>query len=136
MSRTNIIVIVSSVCLFLFVFELVRRRQLREEYSWLWLLAAVSYLLLALWPDCAIWLARFFGSSNPISVSTFLGLFFLVLISIQFSIHISRLATRNKDLAQQLAILDGELRKLIHAVGIGNPDQSAEETDIAQRTDD
>ena len=93
---------------------------------------------MATWPALAVCVAHFVGSANPISAFSFLGLLFLVLISLQFSVQISRLTTRNKDLAQQIAILDSELRRLISAsIGEGNPDQSAEEgKESAQRTDD
>ena len=137
MSRADIIVIVSAVALLLFVFELVRRRRLREEYSWLWLLAAVGYLLVAMWPNLAVRLAQLIGSTNPVSAFTFLGWLFLVLISTQLSIQLSRLTTQNKDLAQQIAILDSELRRLINAaIEEDDTDQSLEEQGSAQRADD
>ena len=56
--------------------------------------------------------AAIIGSVRPTSVFTFLGLLFLFLVSIQFSVQISRLAEQNKDLAQQIAILDSEIRRL------------------------
>lgn len=117
MSRTQILAVISAVLLLVFVLELVRRRRLREEYSWIWLLTAIGYLAIALVPGLIEWLARAIGSVRPTSVFAFLGLFFLFLVSIQFSVQISRLAEQNKDLAQQLAILDGELRHQGQAQG-------------------
>jgi hypothetical protein len=117
MRRTYIFGIFTGVLLLVFVLELVRRRRLREEYSWLWLLAASAYFLVAVWPSLGAWVARFVGSARPASVFTFLGLLFLFLICIQFSVHISRLSEQNKDLAQQLAILESELGELSGARG-------------------
>jgi MFS family permease len=115
MSRTQIFVIISGVVLGGLVLELVRRRRLREEYSWLWLLTGAGYLAVAVWPGLAGWMAGIVGSQRPTSAFTFLGLLFLFLISIQFSVEFSRLKERNKDLAQQVAILDSELRVLAEA---------------------
>lgn len=112
MSRTQIFAILSGLALLILVLELVRRRRLREEYSWIWLLTAIGYFLVAVWPALSIWVSRLIGSTNPASVFTFLGLFFLFLLSVQFSVQISRLAEQNKDLSQQIAILDSELRRL------------------------
>ena len=112
MSRTQIFAILLGLALLFLVLEMVRRRRLREEYSWLWLLTAVGYLLVAVWPAVPVWVSRLIGSSNPASAFTFLGLFFLFLLSIQFSVQVSRLTEQNKDLAQQVAILDSELRRL------------------------
>lgn len=115
MPRIQLVVIVSGLFLLGLVLEMVRRRKLREEYSWLWLLTATGYMAVALFPTLAKAVASFFGVLDPISAFTFLGLFFLFLISIQFSIHISRLASQNKDLTQQIAILDAELSTLLAA---------------------
>jgi hypothetical protein len=112
MSRTQILAIISGVVLLILVLELVRRRRLREEYSWIWLLTAIGYLAIAAVPGLIERGAIIIGSVRPTSVFTFLGLFFLFLVSIQFSVQISRLAEQNKDLAQQIAILDSEIRRL------------------------
>ena len=112
MSRTQIFAILSGLALLFLVLEMVRRRRLREEYSWIWLLTAVGYFLVAVWPALSLWVSRLIGSVNPASAFTFLGLFFLFLLSIQFSVQISRLTEQNKDLAQQIAILDSELSRL------------------------
>jgi hypothetical protein len=140
MSRTHVIVLASAVLLLLLVLELVRRRRLREEYSWLWLLTAFSYLLLAVWPGLYTWVARFIGAVNATMAFTFLGLFFLVCIAIQFSVQLSRLTTRSKDLAQQIAILDSELRRLIETLDDDNSSMSEtverladQNRDLAQR---
>jgi hypothetical protein len=112
MSRTQLFAILSGLALLILVLEMVRRRRLREEYSWVWLLTAIGYFLVAVWPALSVWVSRLIGSANPASVFTFLGLFFLFLLCIQFSVQISRLAEQSKDLAQQIAILDSELRSL------------------------
>ena len=144
MSRTQIFVIVSAIALLLSVLELVRRRRLREEYSWLWLLTAVGYFVMAVWPNLSGRVTQFVGSTNPVSAFAFLGLYFLVLILIQYSIQLSRLTIQNKDLAQQIAILDSELKRLASgSIREGNTGpstklrtgQSAEEQEDAQRAD-
>lgn len=112
MSRTHIIFIISSITLLLIVLELVRRRRLREEYAWLWLLTSIVYLAMALSPALGKWVANFIGASSAALAFTFLGLQFLVLILIQFSSNLSRLTTQIKDLAQHLAIIDCEITKL------------------------
>jgi hypothetical protein len=115
MNRMNLVVIISAVVLLLYVLEQVRRRRLREEYSWLWLLTATGYLLVAVWPSLSIWMVQVLDSSEPHAAFAFVGLFFLILISIQYSTELSRLKTQSKDLAQQLAILDSELQGLTEA---------------------
>lgn len=112
MSRTQVFAVICGIVLVLLVLELVRRRRLREEYSWIWLLTAIGYLVVALLPVLAEGVAKAIGATRAASAFTFLGLLFLFLIAIQFSVQISRLTEHNKNLAQQIAILDSELRRL------------------------
>ncbi|MEW5986341.1 MAG: DUF2304 domain-containing protein [Chloroflexota bacterium] len=115
MDRVQIIGLVSSIFLLGYVLELVRRRKLREEYSWLWLLTAVGYLVTAAVPGFTQWVARLIGATRPTSAFTFLALFFLSLLCIQFSIRLSNLTERSKHLTQQLAILDSDVQELRRA---------------------
>lgn len=111
MGRTQIVAVVTSALLLFFVLELVRRRKLREEYSWLWLLMAFGYLLFSLVPGLINSIGTQLGTVRPTELFEFLGIFFLVLICIQFSVRLSRLTDRNRRLAQQIAILDTEFRE-------------------------
>lgn len=112
MTRTNIVIIISSTATLLFVLELVRRRKLREEYSWLWLLTAIVYLVVTLWSGLGDWVTDTIGTNNVPIAFAFIGLQFMVIISIQYSVRLSNLTNKIKDLSQELAILDNELRQL------------------------
>lgn len=109
MTILNLIILVGALGVFFIVLEMVRRRTLREEYSLLWLLASFIYLVAALWPKSITFLAELIGVSSPVMAILFVGINFLILILIQFSIRLSRLTDRFKDLTQQIAIIDHEL---------------------------
>jgi hypothetical protein len=124
MTRTNIVIIISSTATLLFVLELVRRRKLREEYSWLWLLTAVVYLLVTLWAGLGDWVTNVIGTNSVPIAFAFIGLQFIVIISIQYSVRLSNLTNQIKDLSQELAILDNEIKQL----------RSEEKPEISQET--
>ncbi len=112
MSRLQVVAIISAVFLLGVVLELVRRRRLREEYSFLWLGSVGLYFIFALFPDLSIWFAKLIGTSNTTAAFIFFGLLFLILLLIQYSIRLSSLTDRVKDLAQLIAIMDSEHQKL------------------------
>jgi hypothetical protein len=112
MQRAQIIVLVTAIALLIFVLEQVRRRKLREEYSWLWLIATLFYLLTATVPGISRWMSGLIGSDSPAITFTFLGLQFVVIILISYSVQFSQLTDRVKNLAQEIAILDGEIKDL------------------------
>lgn len=93
-----------SVVLLLLVLELVRRRKLREEYAWLWLLAAVTAPVVVVgWPIVRQF-TRLVGADEPVSVLYLAALVFLMIVNIHYSTKISRLTEQVKDLAQAIAL--------------------------------
>lgn len=98
--------------LLLLVLEMVRTRRLREEYSWLWILTALGLLFVILWFEALKFLTGLIGAGSTSSTIFFLGHVFLVLVCIQFSVRLSKLTEQSKNLAQQLAIMKEDIRRL------------------------
>jgi hypothetical protein len=85
---------------------------LREEYSWLWIITAVTILVLSIWFGLLEWLTYLIGAVVPVSTLFMFGIVFLLIINIYFSMKISTLTTQVKNLAQRLAMLDSYLQEL------------------------
>ena len=109
--RQRIMAILLAVGLVVFIFELVRKKKLREEYSWLWMLTGVVILVLAIWHDLLLFMTRLIGAVLPTSTIFFFGLFFLILISLYLSVKLSRLSNQMKTLTQKLAILTEKIER-------------------------
>lgn len=103
--RQRLFAIILALGLILLIVDLVRRRRLREEYSWLWILTGGVILALSIWYRALEAIARFIGVINPVSGLFFFGILFLFLIGLQFSVRISALTGQVKKLTQELAIL-------------------------------
>jgi hypothetical protein len=89
---------------------MVRRRQLREEYSVLWLATSLVMFVLVLRYEWLVALTNLIGAAVP-TTTLFLGaILFLMLIVMQFSIKLSELADKVKNLAQENALLRAELQ--------------------------
>ena len=110
--RNKVVALAFGIMMLLLVIELVRRRKLREEYSWLWLMTGTVILLLALWFDLQKWMTHLVGAITPSSTIFLFAFLFLILTSLHFSVVISKLTGQNKDLAQRYAILQSELEEL------------------------
>jgi len=109
--RQKILAILLSVGLVILIFELVRRRKLREEYSWLWMLTGVVIFVLAIWHGLLLFISRLLGIALPASTIFLFGGFFLILINLYFSVKISTLTTQVKELVQRQAILDSRINE-------------------------
>jgi len=104
--RQKILAISLSVGLIILIFELVRRKKLREEYSWLWMLTGVVIFILGIWYDLLVFITHFIGAVLPASTLFFFGIFFLVLINLYFSVKVSTLSNQLKELTQKQALLE------------------------------
>lgn len=107
--KQKVFAIILSIFLLIMIIELVRRRKLREEYSWLWIMTGFSIFFLVLEYKVLVKITTFIGAVLPTSTLFFFGLMFLVLISIHYSVKISALTTQLKNLAQEISLLKGEL---------------------------
>lgn len=102
--QQQIFALIAGGIIFLFIIELIRRRLLREEYSWLWFLTGFVIFVLVTWYDLLRELSRLIGAKVVTTTLFLFALLFLISINIHFSIKISALANQVKDLAQELAI--------------------------------
>ena len=107
----TIFALTTSLLAFVFVLELVRRRRLREEYSWLWLLTAGAMAVLVVWYRLLLVITRIVGAVTPINTLLLCAVLFLFAIAVHYSMIISRLASQVKNLAQELALLSARLEE-------------------------
>ncbi|PIQ96752.1 MAG: hypothetical protein COV67_07865 [Nitrospinae bacterium CG11_big_fil_rev_8_21_14_0_20_56_8] len=110
--RIRIISILICIILVTYVFELVRRKHLNEEYSIGWLVTGSLMLLLSLSDDLLIWISGLVGATLFTSTLFFFGLLFLVVICLHFSIRISALTNHVRALSQHIGILYHEKQVL------------------------
>ncbi len=109
----RIIVGMLSLVLLLITFELIRKERLREEYSLLWLFTGAAIFVFSLWPE--FFLSQFITKITGIfylSAVVLIAFGFLLLIVLHFSVVISKLTDRNKELAQRHALLELKINEL------------------------
>ncbi|MGA6994500.1 MAG: DUF2304 domain-containing protein [Candidatus Deferrimicrobiaceae bacterium] len=111
MNRISVIAVLASAFLLLYILEMVRRRKLREEYSILWLAGGVIMLLFSLKKEWLDWASDAAGIFYPPSFLFLIGMLFILLILIHFSITISKLYQMNKKMAQELALMKEATRQ-------------------------
>ena len=109
-SRIQIIAIVGSVAFLLLVLELVRRRRLAEEYSALWIVAALVLLFASIRRDIidrtASWLGIYYGPAVLL-----LGLLVVVAAALLWmSVILTKQQAQIDHLIEETAILGAELR--------------------------
>jgi len=110
--RIHIVALVVSVILLVVVFELVRRRKLTEEYSFLWILSALALLALAIRRQMLDVAARWLGVYYPPILLVLVLILMVFIASLCFSVIVSRQRQQIERLIEETAVLTAELREL------------------------
>jgi hypothetical protein len=108
----NFLALVGSLILLLLILELIRRRYLRERYSLLWIATGGFSLLLSIKVDLLYEISDLLGFSIPSNALFFLGILFLILLSLGLSVITSRLAEKNRILTQKVVLLERRVDEL------------------------
>jgi len=103
--ETRILAVAGSLFVLGLIIELVRRRQLKEAYSLLWILTALVLLVFALWYELLLKVTDLIGAVLPSSTLFFFGLVFVLLMLLHFPVRVSMLERRITALVQEIGLL-------------------------------
>ncbi|MES2761464.1 MAG: DUF2304 domain-containing protein [Bacteroidota bacterium] len=103
--RLQIIAIITALIFMFFIFRLIVKGKLREEYSFIWIVCTVLLLLFSVWRDGLDVIAGLLGIYYAPSI-IFLGAIFAIVV---FLVHLSVVNSKQhkqiKELAQEMALL-------------------------------
>ncbi|OGW35298.1 MAG: hypothetical protein A2010_12405 [Nitrospirae bacterium GWD2_57_9] len=117
MDLLTLLAVAGSTAVLIVVVDLIRRGRLKERYSLLWLLSGIVLLTFSLSRHLLEYVSHLVGVFYPPSFLFLLAFLFLLLITLHFSVVISGLHEKNKQLAQELALLRQEVQDLRRADG-------------------
>ena len=116
----QVVAILVSVGLLLFVLELVRRKLLGEDYAIVWIACAGSLVVLAIWRESLHRVAAWLGIHYP-PAALLLVLVLIVFVALLiFSVVASRQRIQIERLIEDVAILETRLHTLEHKI---DPDE-------------
>ena len=112
LSRTQLITALAAVGLALYVLDLVRRRRLSEEYSFLWVVASVVVAILGFSTPLLRAITHALGIMYEGSTVFFFGLAFTTAMLLHVSVKLSRLGQENHALTRELALVRYDLEQV------------------------
>ena len=108
----QLVAILASVGLVAVVLDLIRRRRMKEELWFPWLLASLAPLVCSLWLEPWAVLARALGVHYEPALLMIFGIFFALIVILHLSTVVSTLMRQNQRTAQELAALAWRLERL------------------------
>ena len=110
--RIQIVALTVSVMLLVVVLELVRRRKLTEEYSFLWILLGGTLFVVSIRADVLAAAARLAGVANPAALPLVVAVAAILIVCLCLSVIVSRQRQQIERLIEETAILSAELRDM------------------------
>lgn len=100
--RLTVISLVIAFGVMFLVFELLRRRRLREKYSVIWVVVAIGTVTVAVFPGLLTAAADLMGVQVPSNLLFFVSLIVLLAISLQLSSEVGILEEQTRRLAEEV----------------------------------
>ncbi len=113
--RIQVVAVLGSLVMLATIFHLLRGKQLREEYALLWLGIGGAFLVLSLWRDLLTRISHALGVAYPPAALFLILIMGVYLLLLHYSLVISKLADKNRELAQELGLLRLEFEALREA---------------------
>ena len=111
-NRIQILAIIGSISLLIFIIILIRQHRLKEEYSLLWLFFTVFFIIFSVWRNGLEWISDLMGIAYPPAALFLILIMALFVIMIEFSLIISKQSERIKSIGQNIGLMKQEITEL------------------------
>lgn len=111
-TRLTLFSVVVALAALVLVFELLRRRRLREKYAVIWVVIAIVTLVVAVFPGLLSQFADLVGIATPSNLLFFVSLITLFAVSLQLSREVGLLEEQSRRLAEEIGTLKLKVDRL------------------------
>jgi hypothetical protein len=108
---------------------LMRRRAMKERFTVWWAILSVGVVVFVVFPPLLPFVAEHLGFQTPSNFVFFVSSLMLLLMSVQFSVEISRLEEKTRTLAEQLGILRTQTEQRSGTTTVALPPEAAQLVD-------
>lgn len=112
--------ILAAILTLVVVIELLRRRQLRERHAIWWIIAGCLALIAGVFPSTLVWAASIVGVEVPLNLVFFVSIAILFLVCLQHSSELTKLESKTRVLAEDVALLNLRISDLESSRELGN----------------
>lgn len=102
--RLKIVMIVLALLVMIIIFRSVNKKNMRMQYSFVWILISIALLLLAFFPGIADWLCSLTGIQTPSNLIYLLGILALLMLNFSQTSIVSKQADQIRKLTQVISL--------------------------------
>lgn len=124
MTSSYVLGVVFGLIVMLAVFLRMRNSGMKVEYATWWIVIAVCCVVFSLFPAALSAISTLFGVTVPLNLAFFIGGIVLLLLSLRFSVDLSRSYEDRRRLAEEVALLRAEVEDLKRQDAGGSGDRA------------
>lgn len=130
MTGAHVIGLTVGIAILLILFELLRRRRMRERYAIVWCIIGIGSVGIGIFPGLLGEATRAVGLVLPINLVFFVGLLVLLGVTSQLSYELGLAEDRTRALAEEVALIRLEISEHLATRPEEPIDEIGEVTDI------
>ncbi len=112
MEKIQIIAVIVSLLFLTYIGYLIIKGKLREEYAIIWIICTGILLIFSVWRKGLDFFANLLGVVAPPNIVFTAAIFAILIYLLHLSVVVSKLQSKTKILAQEIALLKQELDTL------------------------
>lgn len=101
-----------SLIVFGAIFWNLRAGRMKERYALWWIVIGVAVVVISVFPGVLGWLSSRLGVEVPFNLGLFAGGIILLLMTLQFSVDLSRADDRQRRLTEEIALMQERTNRL------------------------
>jgi hypothetical protein len=126
MTGAHAIGLIVGISILVILFELLRRRRMRERYAIVWCVIGIGSVAIGVFPGLLGEATRAVGLVLPINLVFFVGLLVLLGVTSQLSYELGLAEDRTRALAEEVALLRLEMSEHLADAPEGHSDDSSD----------
>lgn len=108
--RLQISIILIGIISLLAIILMIRKEKLELKYSILWIASSIIFILLAVFPSIPKWFAKLIGIYETTNAVFLILILFELCINFSLTTALSKQATKIKNIAQAVALIENQSR--------------------------
>ncbi|QPL05829.1 MULTISPECIES: DUF2304 domain-containing protein [Actinomyces] len=112
MNSTYVLGLLFGLIVLVSVFLKMRNSGMKEEYATWWIVIAIGSVVFSVIPGALKAVSTVLGVQVPLNLGFFVGAIILLLLSLRFSVDLSRSSEDRRRLAEEIALLRAEVDAL------------------------
>lgn len=119
----RLVLIAALVVYFVMILVFLKNKTLELRYTLLWMFAGVVLAVLVIWPETLMRLIRLMGIQSNMNGLFLMAIAFIVMIMMSLTSIVSRQTNKIRNLVQEIAILEKQVRELEKETGRKDTDK-------------